>query len=116
MSSSVRQPEVIERLGDKASAKREAEAAGVPTVPGSKTPSEDAAEIARIVRELGLPVMLKAAAGGGGKGMRAVSHLDGLAGEIESAMREAKNSFGYRRADRRKADRARTSHRSADRR
>ena len=49
----------------------------------------------RIVRELGLPVMLKAAAGGGGKGMRAVSHLDGLAGEIESAMREAKNSFGY---------------------
>ena len=55
----------------------------MPTVPGSKTPSEDAAEIARIVRELGLPVMLKAAAGGGGKGMRAVSHLDGLAGEIE---------------------------------
>ncbi len=39
--------------------------------------------------------MLKAAAGGGGKGMRAVAHLDGLAGEIEAAMREAKNSFGY---------------------
>jgi 3-methylcrotonyl-CoA carboxylase alpha subunit len=88
-------PEVIERLGDKASAKREAEAAGVPTVPGSKTPSEDAAEIARIVREVGLPVMLKAAAGGGGKGMRAVSHLEGVSNEIESAMREAKNSFGY---------------------
>jgi 3-methylcrotonyl-CoA carboxylase alpha subunit len=88
-------PEVIERLGDKASAKREAEAAGLPTVPGSKTPSEDAAEIARIVREIGLPVMLKAASGGGGKGMRAVAYLDGIAGEIESAMREAKNSFGY---------------------
>jgi 3-methylcrotonyl-CoA carboxylase alpha subunit len=88
-------PEVIERLGDKASAKREAEAAGVRTVPGSKTPSEDAAEIAAIVREVGLPVMLKAAAGGGGKGMRAIAHLDGLAGEIESAMREAKNAFGY---------------------
>lgn len=88
-------PEVIERLGDKASAKQEAEAAGVPTVPGSKTPSEDAREIERIVRELGLPVMLKAAAGGGGKGMRAVATFDGLAGEIESAMREAKNSFGY---------------------
>jgi 3-methylcrotonyl-CoA carboxylase alpha subunit len=88
-------PEVIERLGDKASAKREAEAAGVRTVPGSKTPSEDAGEIAGIVRELGLPVMLKAAAGGGGKGMRAIARLDGLAGEIESAMREAKNSFGY---------------------
>lgn len=88
-------PDVIERLGDKASAKREAEAADVPTVPGSPMPSEDAAEVVRIVRELGLPVMLKAAAGGGGKGMRAVTHLDGLAGEIEAAMREAKNSFGY---------------------
>ena len=45
--------------------------------------SEDAAEIAGIVGDLGLPVMLKAAAGGGGKGMRAVAGLDGLAGEIE---------------------------------
>jgi 3-methylcrotonyl-CoA carboxylase alpha subunit len=88
-------PEVIERLGDKAAAKREAEAADVPVVPGSKTPSEDEAEIARTVREIGLPVMLKAAAGGGGKGMRAVSTFDGLSGDIESAMREAKNSFGY---------------------
>ena len=88
-------PEVIERLGDKASAKQEAEVANVPIVPGSKAPSEDPAEIDRIVRKLELPVMLKAAAGGGGKGMRAVSKLDGLAGEIESAMREAKNSFGY---------------------
>ena len=88
-------PDVIERLGDKASAKREAEAADVPTVLGSQTPSEDAAEVARIVRELGLPAMLKAAAGGGGKGMRAVARLDGLASEIEAAMREANNSFGY---------------------
>ena len=88
-------PDVIERLGDKASAKREAEAAGVPTVPGSQTPSEDAAAVARIVRELGLPTMLKAAAGGGGKGMRAVSSLDGLTDDIDAAMREAKNSFGY---------------------
>jgi 3-methylcrotonyl-CoA carboxylase alpha subunit len=88
-------PDVIERLGDKASAKREAEAANVPTVPGSLTPSEDATAVAATVRELGLPAMLKAAAGGGGKGMRAVSHLDGLSGEIEAAMREAKNSFGY---------------------
>jgi 3-methylcrotonyl-CoA carboxylase alpha subunit len=88
-------PEVIERQGDKASAKREAEAAGVPTVPGSQTPSDDAAAVARFVRELGLPVMLKAAAGGGGKGMRAVSALEGLADEIDAAMREAKSSFGY---------------------
>lgn len=88
-------PDVIDRLGDKASAKREAEAADVPTVPGSQMPSEDPAAVARTVRELGLPAMLKAAAGGGGKGMRAVADLDGLAGEIEAAMREAKNSFGH---------------------
>jgi len=87
-------PDVIERLGDKASAKREAEAAGVPTIPGSGTPSDDGAAIARIVHEIGLPAMLKAAAGGGGKGMRAISHLDDLAGDIEAAMREAKSSFG----------------------
>jgi 3-methylcrotonyl-CoA carboxylase alpha subunit len=87
-------PEVIERLGDKALAKQEAVAAGVPVIPGSTAPSEDESEIERIVREIGLPVMLKAAAGGGGKGMRAVTSFDGLANEIESAMREAKNSFG----------------------
>lgn len=88
-------PDVIERLGDKASAKQEADAAGVPIVPGSKTPSEEPTEIDRIVREIKLPVMLKAAAGGGGKGMRAIAAFDGLGEEIESAMREARSSFGY---------------------
>jgi 3-methylcrotonyl-CoA carboxylase alpha subunit len=88
-------PETIERLGDKASAKKEAVAADVPTVPGSMAPSEDTAAIERIVRDLGLPVMLKAAAGGGGKGMRAIATFDGLDAEIESAMREAKNAFGH---------------------
>ena len=88
-------PDVIERLGDKASAKQEAEAAQVPIIPGSKVPSEDAFQIDRMVRTLELPVMLKAAAGGGGKGMRVVSRLDGVAGEIAAAMREANSSFGY---------------------
>jgi 3-methylcrotonyl-CoA carboxylase alpha subunit len=88
-------PETIERLGDKAAAKREAEAANVPTIPGSRSGSEHAGEIAGIARDLGLPVMLKAAAGGGGKGMRAITRLDGLADEIESAMREARNAFGH---------------------
>jgi 3-methylcrotonyl-CoA carboxylase alpha subunit len=87
-------PEVIERLGDKAAAKREAQAAGVPIIPGSQSPSVDPAEIAAIVRRVGLPVMLKAAAGGGGKGMRGITSLQGLDQEIESAMREARNSFG----------------------
>jgi 3-methylcrotonyl-CoA carboxylase alpha subunit len=86
--------EVIERLGDKAAAKREAKAAGVPIVPGSESPSVDPSEIEATVRQIGLPVMLKAAAGGGGKGMRGITRFDGLAQEIESAMREAKNSFG----------------------
>jgi 3-methylcrotonyl-CoA carboxylase alpha subunit len=86
--------ETIERLGDKAAAKKEAEAAFVPTVPGSMTPSLDAAEIEKMVYDLGLPVMLKAAAGGGGKGMRAISTFDGLNDEIASAMREARNAFG----------------------
>jgi len=86
--------EVIERLGDKAAAKREAKAAMVPIVPGSASPSVDPAEIAAIAREIGLPVMLKAAAGGGGKGMRGITRFEGLAQEIESAMREAKSSFG----------------------
>ena len=88
-------PDVIERLGDKASAKQEAEAAQVPIIPGSKVPSEDAFQIDRMVRTLELPVMLKAVAGGGGKGMRVVSRLDGVAGEIAAAMREANSSFGY---------------------
>src|SRR5690348_8414562 len=88
-------PETIERLGDKASAKKEAAAAGVPTLPGSTVPSEDAAIIERTVGELGLPVMLKAAAGGGGRGMRVIPTYDGLAGDIESAMREARGAFGH---------------------
>jgi 3-methylcrotonyl-CoA carboxylase alpha subunit len=87
-------PEVIDRLGDKAAAKQEAKAAGVPTVPGSETPSENRAELAALVRRIGLPVMLKAAAGGGGKGMRAIASFDGLDDEIDAAMREAKSSFG----------------------
>jgi 3-methylcrotonyl-CoA carboxylase alpha subunit len=86
--------DVIERLGDKAAAKREAKAARVPIVPGSEAPSVDPAAIAASVRSVGLPVMLKAAAGGGGKGMRGITSFEGLELEIESAMREAKNSFG----------------------
>ena len=88
-------PETIERLGDKASAKMEAAAAGVPTIPGSTVLSEDAATVERTVRDLGLPVMLKAAAGGGGKGMRTIRASDNLRTYIEAAMREASSAFGH---------------------
>ncbi len=87
-------PETIKRLGDKALAKEEAERAGVPVVPGSRSPCEDAAEIAETVRKVGFPALLKASAGGGGKGMRALIGPEGLDQIIESAMREAKSAFG----------------------
>jgi len=85
---------ILERFGDKAAAKAEARAAGVPVVPGSIEPSRDAAEVRRIATEMGLPVMLKAAAGGGGRGMRIVSDAGLLLPEIEAAMREARGAFG----------------------
>ncbi len=87
-------PEVIERLGDKATAKREARSVNVPVLGGSDSPSRDPAEIAAIVHGLRLPVVLKAASGGGGKGMRVVQDLAKLDDLIESAMREARSAFG----------------------
>ncbi len=86
--------DVIERLGDKAMAKQEAIKADVPVIPGTESPSEDAAELATSARAMTPPIMLKAAAGGGGKGMRMVSDYGQLDDEIESAMREGLNAFG----------------------
>ncbi len=74
--------ETIALMGEKTSARREAKAAGVPVVPGTLEPIVDEAEIAREAEALGFPVMLKAAAGGGGKGLRLVAsrgELDGRA-------------------------------------
>ncbi|MFO1188338.1 MAG: biotin carboxylase N-terminal domain-containing protein [Alphaproteobacteria bacterium] len=85
---------ILERFGDKAAAKQEARAAGVPVVPGSVDPSRDPNEIQRLAQEIGLPVMLKAAAGGGGRGMRIVNDAAHLGHEVEAAMREAKGAFG----------------------
>jgi 3-methylcrotonyl-CoA carboxylase alpha subunit len=86
--------ETIERVGGKASAKREAARLGVPVIPGSESGMTDAAEVLNLVRGMKLPVLLKAVAGGGGRGMAVVDTLDGLEGRIESAMREAEKSFG----------------------
>ncbi|MSO75979.1 MAG: acetyl/propionyl/methylcrotonyl-CoA carboxylase subunit alpha [Alphaproteobacteria bacterium] len=86
--------EAIQAMGDKIESKRLAKAAGVSTVPGhiGVVPDSDAA--VRIAREIGYPVMLKASAGGGGKGMR-IAHDDaGVVEGFQSAASEARNSFG----------------------
>ncbi|MBX9611182.1 MAG: ATP-grasp domain-containing protein [Burkholderiales bacterium] len=86
--------ETIERVGGKASAKREAARLGVPVIPGSEGGMTDPAEVLGLVRGMTLPVLLKAVAGGGGRGMAVIDTLDGLEGRIESAMREAEKAFG----------------------
>jgi 3-methylcrotonyl-CoA carboxylase alpha subunit len=86
--------ETMERLGGKAQAKREAARLGVPVIAGSTGGMNDPGEVARVVREMPLPALLKAVAGGGGRGMAVIESLDGLQGRIESAMREAEKAFG----------------------
>lgn len=84
----------IEAMGDKITSKKIAAEAGVSTVPGHMSVIEDAAEAARIARAIGYPVMIKASAGGGGKGMR-IARSDGEVAEgFERAKSEALSSFG----------------------
>ena len=87
-------PESIEAMGDKTEARRLMADAGVPIVPGSLKPTSDHEEAADTARELGFPVLLKAVAGGGGKGMRVVSATDDLRAAFEAASREAASAFG----------------------
>ena len=87
-------PEMIERMGDKASAKATMKAAGVPTVPGSEGIIESYEKCEKLAEGVGYPVMLKATAGGGGKGMRAVWKKDELKKAWESARQEAAAAFG----------------------
>jgi 3-methylcrotonyl-CoA carboxylase alpha subunit len=87
-------PEVIDRLGNKASAKAEARSAGIPVLRGGEEASADPEAVAARARALPLPVLLKPAAGGGGKGMHVVRHASGLADAVATAMREARSAFG----------------------
>jgi pyruvate carboxylase len=87
-------PEVLEKLGDKVAARRIAREAGVPVLGGSDAPIKSIAEAKSLARKLGYPVMVKAAMGGGGRGMRAVESADQLEEAIESARREAGAAFG----------------------
>ena len=86
--------DMIEKMGDKATAKATMKAAGVPTIPGSEGILESFEQAQKIAKETGYPVMLKATAGGGGKGMRAVWKEEELLKAWESARQEAAASFG----------------------
>jgi acetyl-CoA carboxylase, biotin carboxylase subunit len=84
----------IEAMGDKTRARQTMLRAGVPVVPGNAHPLADADEARAVARDLGFPVMLKAAAGGGGKGMRIVREPGSLPDAFEAAAREAGSAFG----------------------
>ena len=86
--------EMINSMGDKAKAKETMKRAGVPTIPGSKGIIKDFNSLKKIALEIGYPVMLKATAGGGGKGMRLVWKEEELKYNWENAKNEAKASFG----------------------
>lgn len=84
----------IDKMGDKATAKATMKAAGVPCVPGSDGLLKDVADAKKTAKKVGYPVMIKATAGGGGKGMRAVWSDDEMEAHFESAVKEAKAAFG----------------------
>ncbi|MGQ0713179.1 MAG: acetyl-CoA carboxylase biotin carboxylase subunit [Gemmatimonadaceae bacterium] len=87
-------PEAIAALGNKTAARTLARHAGVPIVPGTAEPLRDATEAETIAGTLGYPVLVKAAAGGGGKGMRVVARESDLVPAVDAARREAQNAFG----------------------
>ena len=87
-------PESMEAMGVKTTARRNMAAAGVPTVPGSPDPIADEAEARALALRLGFPVMIKAAAGGGGKGMKRCDGEADFSRLWQSARREASSAFG----------------------
>ena len=87
-------PEQIAIMGDKVMAKKTVKEAGVPLVPGTEEPLEDVEEAKRIAGEIGYPVLLKAAAGGGGRGMRIVNSEEEMEQKFLSASAEAEAAFG----------------------
>jgi acetyl-CoA carboxylase, biotin carboxylase subunit len=87
-------PEMITAMGDKAFAKETMKKAGVPVVPGSEGVLKDAKEARELAREMGFPVIIKATAGGGGRGMRIVRSLDEIENAFNTARHEAETAFG----------------------
>jgi pyruvate carboxylase len=87
-------PELLELLGDKTAARRLAASAGVPVLPGTEKPVKSVAEARTIAQEIGYPVIVKAAMGGGGRGMRVVHDDSQLEALLEEAQGEARSAFG----------------------
>ena len=87
-------PDMIDQMGDKASARATMMAAGVPCIPGSEGLLKDYADCLKTAKGMGFPVMLKATAGGGGKGMRAVLKEENLQAAWDSARQESAAAFG----------------------
>ncbi|MDC0201730.1 acetyl-CoA carboxylase biotin carboxylase subunit [Flavobacteriales bacterium] len=87
-------PEMIDGMGDKAAAKETMKKAGVPTIPGSKGLIKDFSQCEKLADDIGYPIMLKATAGGGGKGMRLVWGREDLKDSWDSARQESKAAFG----------------------
>src|SRR5215211_6770668 len=87
-------PHVIEAMGNKIAARRAAKEAGVPIVPGTEEPLSDADAVTAVASELGYPVAIKAAAGGGGYGMRVANAPDEVEATLEGVRRDAGRAFG----------------------
>ena len=87
-------PEAMEVMGDKLSAKAAAKKYKIPMVPGTEGAVSDVEEAKKVALEVGLPILIKASAGGGGKGMRIVENIEELAEQMERAISEALSSFG----------------------
>jgi acetyl-CoA carboxylase biotin carboxylase subunit len=87
-------PNVIRLLGDKARARRAMKKAGVPILPGSDGPVDSEEKAQKIAKDLGLPVIIKAVAGGGGRGMRVIREASELPKALKTAQREAEAAFG----------------------
>jgi len=85
----------IRTMGDKITARKTMIKAGIPVVPGTTEPIGDENEAMKVIREIGLPVMIKASAGGGGKGMRLVKEESEVLNSIRAARSEARSAFGY---------------------
>jgi acetyl-CoA carboxylase biotin carboxylase subunit len=86
--------QIMEQMGNKANARKAAEAAGIPVIPGSKGVILDVTEAKREAAKVGYPVMIKASAGGGGRGMRIANNESELTGAVQMAKAEAKACFG----------------------